>query len=434
MFRVGAMPNDALTKLPLAPVAERPANDGKADRRAERPRPLATPIEPTVPNGERRRPKGTRRLVAVAVGVAILIGSGSYWWLNRGLVSTDDAFIDGNAVVLSPQVGGKILRLLIDDNQKVETGDLLLEIDPSDYEAALESARADLDSALASEAQAAADLAVTKATTAAAVAEAQSGVELAQANLGQAQAQLVASTAEDERAATDAQRYASLAKNDYASRQTLDQAQATARKSAAQKLADSQAVAVARARIGQASAQLAEARAAEQQVAVKEAVLKTAAARVAAARAAVRTAELNLSYTRIVASEDGYVTRRQVNVGDVVKENQTLATLVVGHPWVTANFKETQLTHMRPGQPVRIQVDAYPDVTFTGHVDSVMRGTGARFSLLPPENATGNYVKVVQRVPVKIVFDKAPDPGYALALGMSVVPTVDARAGAPSAR
>ncbi len=201
-------------------------------------------------------------------------------------------------------------------------------------------------------------------------------------------------------------RYRTLTKQDYASHQTLDQAEATARSSAAQELSDTQGVTVAQAKIGQAQAALDQARTAAQQVAVKAAQLLSAKADVEAARAALHTAEINLAYTKIQAPQTGYITRRQVNAGDVVEKNQILATLVYGAPWVTANFKETQLTDMRPGQPVTIHVDAYPGVDFRGHVDSIMHGSGSHFSLLPPENATGNYVKVVQRVPVKIVFDE----------------------------
>jgi membrane fusion protein, multidrug efflux system len=432
-------PGERAVQRPDAAAAEGLAGELPAKSPAGRPDPAARdtsashepPGSPAGPRARRRKPLGRRRLVAVLVALAAIIGGGSYWWLNRGLVDTDDAFIDGNAVTLSPQVDGRVLRLLIDDNQRVKAGDLLLEIDPNDYEAALASARANLDRAVADAAQASANLDLTRTSTAATIASAESGVDLAKASLAQTQAELAASVAEAARAAADVERYRALSKNDYASRQTLDQAEATARSSAARQLADTQAVGVARARIGQAEAALAQAETAAQQIAVKEAELKSAEAAVEAAQAAVRTAELNLSYTRIVAPQDGYITRRQVNAGDVIEKNQTLATLVFGRPWVTANFKETQLTDMRPGQPVKIAVDAYPGVAFRGHVDSIMRGTGSHFSLLPPENATGNYVKVVQRVPVKIVFDGPEDADHVLGLGMSVVPTVDMRAGAP---
>jgi membrane fusion protein (multidrug efflux system) len=426
------MPNDAAARVPRAsPAAERPAPETPAPLSPDK-APGRVASVPPAP-ARRRKPRSIRLLVALAVGAAVVIGGTSYWWLHRNLVSTDDAFIDGNAVTLSPQVGGKVLRLLIDDNQKVKAGDLLLEIDPRDYQAALASAQGSLDAALAARAQAAANVELTRATTAASLAAARSGVELAKAAFAQAQAELLSSTAEAERSAADARRYATLSQKDYASRQTVEQAQATARRGAAQEQADAQAAAVAKAKIGQAEAELAQAETAEQQIAVRQAELQSADANVEAARAALRTAEQNLSYTKIFAPQSGYVTRRQVNAGDVVEKNQTLATLVFGLPWITANFKESQLTRMLPGQRVSIEVDAYPGVDFTGHVDSIMRGTGSHFSLLPPENATGNYVKVVQRVPVKIVFDGAPDDEHVLGLGMSVVPTVDLRTQSPTA-
>jgi membrane fusion protein (multidrug efflux system) len=419
------MPNDTLSKAEPVPL---PRADARIAKGKEAP-PRATPPAPEAP--PKRKKGGLRRLVAIAVLAVAVIGGTGYWWINRGLVSTDDAFIDGDAVTLSPQVGGKVLRLLIDDNQQVKSGQLLLEIDPRDYEAALASAKASLNRALAAEAEARANLDLTKATTAASLSAAKAGVALSKAGLAQAEAQVISSKAEAERAAADVQRYRTLSRNDYASRQTLDQAEATARRSAAQQMADVHGLDVAEAKIGQAEAALDQARTADQQVAVKAAELESAEADVEAARAAQRTAELNLSYTKIVAPQDGYITRRQVNAGDVVEKNQTLATLVFGAPWVTANFKETQLTDMRPGQTATIRVDAYPGVTFTGHVDSFMHGSGSHFSLLPPENATGNYVKVVQRVPVKIVFDQTPAElrrdGHVLGLGMSAVPVVDTR-------
>ena len=413
--------------------ARQPGPEGRGGRPGEEqrrkgPGPEATPRE------KHKKAGGLRRLVAILFIAAVVIGGATYWWLNRGLASTDDAFVDGNTVTLSPQVGGPVLRLLVNDNQSVKAGDLLFEIDPSDYQAAFASASANLDAALAGEAQARANLELTRASTAATVKEAESGLDLAKAGVGQAEAELTAAVAEAERAAADAKRYAALSKNDYATRQTLDQAQATARQTAAQQLADAQAVAVAKAKIGQAEAQLAQAQTAAQQIAVREAELRSATAAVEAARANLRTAELNLSYTRIVAPHYGYITKRQINAGDVVQKNQTLATLVFGQPWVTANFKETQLTDMRPGQPVDIEVDAYPGVAFKGHVDSIMHGTGSHFALLPPENATGNYVKVVQRVPVKIILDGPPDSEHVLGLGMSVVPTVNMRPGTPESR
>jgi membrane fusion protein, multidrug efflux system len=422
------MPNDLDSKPPVVSEAP-PAIKPEGKRREEAPRPEPT-RESGTGGGIRGRILGARRLIIILVLIVAVGGGTGYWWLNRGLVSTDDAFIDGDTVTLSPQVGGRVERLLVNDNQRVRAGDLLLEIDPSDFLAARASAQASFEGALAAEAEARANLDLTKASTAATTTEAESGLVLAKAGVVQSQAQLAAAGAETARAAADAKRYLALSKNDYASRQTLDQAQATALSAADQELADRQAVSVAVAKVGQAEAQLAQAQTAAQQIAVREAQLQSASASVEAARAALRTAELNLSYTKIYAPQDGYITKRQVNAGDVIEKNQTLATLVFGTPWVTANFKETQLDGMRPGQPVEIALDAYPAGPLKGRVDSIMRGTGSRFSLLPPEDATGNYVKVVQRVPVKIVFEGPIDAAQVLGLGMSVVPTVDTRAAA----
>jgi len=434
------MPDDAPLQSEAVPRPDpAPRHDPvKAESRVAKPvEKPARPAAPESPAPAKRKKSNLRRLIALVVlGIAI-IGGATYWWLNRGLVATDDAFVDGNAVTLSPQIGGKVLRLLIDDNQRVKAGDLLLEIDPRDFAAARDSAQAQLARAQAAEAEASANLDLTKASTAASIASAEAGLDLATAALAQAKAQLLSSSAEADRAGADVKRYRTLTKQDYASRQTLDQAEATARSSAAQVLSDTQGVTVAQAKIGQAQAAVDQAHTAAQQVAVKEALLLSAKADVEAAKAALHTAEINLAYTKILAPQTGYITRRQVNAGDVVEKNQILATLVYGQPWVTANYKETQLTDMRPGQPVTIHVDAYPGVDFRGHVDSIMHGSGAHFSLLPPENATGNYVKVVQRVPVKILFDEdaatLEKDGHVLGLGMSAVPTVNMRPGASNA-
>ncbi|HEY0430701.1 MAG TPA: HlyD family secretion protein, partial [Pyrinomonadaceae bacterium] len=186
-------------------------------------------------------------------------------------------------------------------------------------------------------------------------------------------------------------------------------------------------IAGSQAGVGEAVGRLAQANTSRQQVAVSEAQSKTAGANIEQLRAEVEQAELQLSYTKIYATEDGRVTRKSVEEGALVQVGQPLLAIVPSHVWVTANFKENQIGRMAPGQAVEISVDAYPDKTFKGHVDSIQAGTGARFSLLPPENATGNYVKVVQRVPVKIKFDEPPDPKHLLAPGMSVTPEVAVR-------
>jgi membrane fusion protein (multidrug efflux system) len=356
--------------------------------------------------------------------IAAAIAGAFYWWSVKDLEWTDDAFIDGHTVALTPRIEGTVARVLITDNQPVKEGELLIEIDGRDREAKLADARAALAAAVAGATKAQADITLVRATTDAVLQQARSNLALAQASLRKAEADVTAARAELQRNSADAERYRRLAQQGIASGQRQEAALAAAEMSEARLRGAEHAVSVARASVGVAEAVVATAETAGQQVAVKDAELATARANVAAAEARMREAEINLSYTRIAAPHDGVVTKKSVAPGAVVRVNQTLASLVYGPRWVIANFKETQLARMRPGQAVEIKVDAYPDVTFTGRVDSIQRGTGAYFSLLPPENATGNFVKVVQRVPVKIVFDDPPDPGHVLSLGMSVIPTV----------
>lgn len=370
--------------------------------------------------------KGLRRgRIAVGVAVVVAIVGGIYWFLTRNLVSTDDAFIAGNAMVVSPLVSGTVVALDVGDNAPVHKGELMLAIDPRDYQIAADNAEAALDGALAREKTAQANLALTEATTTATIAQARSGVEHAKAMQAQAVAQVAAEEAQVGLTSADVKRYQALAARDFASRQKLEQAQAAARSAVADLNAGKQAVKAAASAVDQAQAVLASAMTRPEQIAVSKSDLLAATAAVEAAKASLAQARLNLSYTKIYAPHDGTFTKRAVNVGDVVQKNQNLGLLVFGTPWVTANFKETQLTDMRPGQKVKISIDAYPDHEFTGLVQSIQHGTGAQFSLLPPENATGNFVKVVQRVPVKIVFSPPPGAGLVLGLGMSVVPTVD---------
>lgn len=342
------------------------------------------------PAGGRSRPSRRRwRRAVFVIGPLLLLGAFAYYWFRvRPFESTDDAFIDADVIAIAPQVPGEVIRLEVSDNQLVKRGDPLLEIDPRQYRAGLEQARAGL----------------AAAQTRLEQAEAQRACD--QAKVEQEQASSIAAVTEAQRAETDLKRYQSVQSN-AVSRTQLDLATAQARSNNA-------AVEVARSRI----------KAAQAQTVLSEAAIETAKAEVQRNKAAVRQAELQLSYTKLATPIDGFITHRSVEPGAYVQTGQNLLALVPTNLWVTANFKETQLTHMRSGQPVTIRVDAYPGHVFHAHVDSIQRGSGARFSLLPPENATGNYVKVVQRVPVKILFDDPPERDLPLGPGMSVEPVV----------
>lgn len=430
-------------------------------------------------------PQRKRKILLIAGAVILLAAVGGlFYWLNaRHYESTDDAFIEATIVQVSPKVSGYVQKLYVTDNQAIKEGDLLVELDARDYEARLEQARAALNSAIARRNAAQTGVTLTRTTTNAGVQQAQSGVEAARAavtqmraqveaaqarvtqaaagvstataNAQQAQAQVGAAQAEALRARNDAARYRALYEKDEVSRQRYEQAEATARTAEAQleaaqkrvaaanaQIAEARAaqdafanqvkqanaqVLAANAQVGQATGRLSEAGAAPEQVALRQSDVTTAEAEIARAQTAVAQAELDLSYTKIYAPASGRVTRRAIEEGSLLQPGQALFAVVPNDYWVVANFKETQLKNMRVGQSVEVKIDAYPDKHFKAHVDSIQSGTGSRFSLLPPENATGNYVKVVQRVPVKIVFDEKPDEQHLLAPGMSVEPEVKVR-------
>jgi membrane fusion protein (multidrug efflux system) len=347
-----------------------------------------------------RRATGTpprRRLRFLLLGLiaaAAIIG-GVLWWLEaRQYVSTDDAFIDVHMVRMAPQVAGRVRRVLVDDNQLVTAGQKLVELDPADYQARLAQAQA------------------SQASAQGKLAQARAQRQVSQANLDQARAEVGVAEANATNAATDLRRFQDLARthSPALSQQQFDTATANAKSTAATLNAAQKKTAAAQAQLGLA----------DSQIATAEADLQSAAAQVEQAR-------LDLSYTEIAAPLAGRVTKKNVSPGDYLQAGQNLMALVPTTVWVTANFKETQLDHMRIGQSVSIHVDAYPDKEFHGHIDSIQAGSGAAFALLPPENATGNYVKVVQRVPVKIVFDAPDDPDHPLGPGMSVVPSVKIR-------
>jgi membrane fusion protein (multidrug efflux system) len=355
----------------------------------ERPRDAAqsrSSIEGSPNRGNGRR---NTALLIVVLAVTAMIGAGVLYWLKtRDIATTDDAFVDGHITQMAPQIAGRVLHILVDDNQHVSAGQVLLQIDLRDYQVKLDQARAQRANAQAGLAQALAQL------------------ELQLANLDQAQANVAMAEAELLQAQQDYDRYRSV--NPQAvTRQQIDSATATLHSKTAHLEANRQLV-----RAGQAQIEAIRA-----QIAAAEAAIKQSDADVA-------NAELQLSYTTITAPSAGRFTKRTVEVGNYVTPGTAMFALVQDQVWVTANFKETQLTRMRPGQRVEIDVDAYPDITFRGHVDSFQSGTGSAFSSLPAENATGNYVKVVQRVPVKIVFDDDRAANYSLVPGMSVEPFV----------
>jgi len=427
----------------MSDVVDAPAHDAR------------TPITSELPDGDGpfRDFDSTQHLSAASrrrwikigvIGAAVLIVAAvavHYYLYAIAHESTDDAFIEGNIISMSPKLASYVTGLHIDDNRRVKQGDLLVELDPRDFEARLAHARANLAAAIAKHRSAEINVKVVDTTSGAGVDQANAALEAARRQLEetrsrmeQARAQVAAAQAEATRADEDAQRYERLLKYHAVARQERDNAVAAdqaatanldATRQAQQAVADSSQR--AQAQLGEAKARLSSAKAAPNRVAFSRAQVATSAAEIAQAEAEVRQAELDLSYTKIYAPQNGKITRKNVELGNYVQVGQTLFSIVPDRLWVIANFKETQLRHMRPGQPVTIAVDAYPDKEFHGHVDSIQAGSGARFSLLPPENATGNYVKVVQRVPVKIVFDDPPDPSYPLGPGMSVEPVVKVR-------
>ncbi|HJS87490.1 MAG TPA: HlyD family secretion protein [Acetobacteraceae bacterium] len=327
-----------------------------------------------------------------ALVVLILLAGGVLWWLNaRNYASTSDARIAGYVVQMAPQVSGRVTKLLFTDNQHVNAGQVLVAIDPRDYQAKLDQALAQQASAQAQVTQARAQLMVRQAD----LDQARASVAVAQADLTQAQ--------------KDYDRFRHINPAAVAQQQR-DQADAAFRSATAKLTSAKQAVEGAEAQIEAAKAQVASAQAGARQ-----------------AEAAVEGARLQLSYATLNAPVAGRVAHRTVNVGDVVQPGQALFALVQDELWVEADFKETELAGMRPGQTVTITVDAVPGTTFHGTVNSFQPGTGSVFSALPAENATGNWVKVVQRVPVKIVFDGTEYQKYFLAPGMSVEPSVKLR-------
>lgn len=398
---------------------------------------------------------GRLRVIAIVLVVLVII-VGIFWWRSRGHESTDDAQIDGHITQVSARVPGTAITVAVDNNQFVTVGTVLVQLDQHDYQVALERAKAELADAQATAIAARTGVPIAQVETKSGVTTASGGVQEAEAAVSGAEQQIEAARAnlvaaqahQREREATaakaskDVERLKTLVQKDEVAQQQFDAAVATADTARAAADAAKSDVAAAQAAVAsaqqraqqargaaaQARAGLASAQTAPQQLQVTRARASAAEARVQQAQAALKQAELNLQYTTVKAPSNGVVSRKSVEVGQVVQSGQPLLALVgLDDVWVTANFKETQLKLMRPGQHAIVEVDGLGGREFNAHVDSIAAATGAKFSLLPPENATGNYVKVVQRVPVKIVFEPGQDPNHQLRPGMSVTPTVYVR-------
>ena len=395
------------------------------------------------------------RAVAGVVLLAV-IGVSTWLWTTRGQEQTDDAQVDAHVTPIAARVGGVIAKVAVVDNQVVEQGAVLVELDPRDYQVAVDKARAELADAEASAIAAQSNVPITSTTAASTIGSAQGSidqarsaidsaaraVDVARARLGGAQARLREAEANATRSARDVERLRGLLAKDEVSQQQFDaavalaDAQRAATETARAQIAEAEAgVRMSESQQGLAAAGEAQAKAAfegaqtvPEQVTAMRAKASSAQAHVEQAKATLAQAELNLQYVVVKAPVRGVVSRKSINPGQVVQSGQPLMAIVQNDDvWITANFKETQLEKVRAGQRVTIEVDAYGGKTFNAHVDSIAAATGARFSLLPPENATGNFVKVVQRVPVKILLEEGQDPERLLRPGMSVTPTVYTR-------
>jgi membrane fusion protein (multidrug efflux system) len=387
--------------------------------------------------GRFARSKLRRPIFFVPAALVLIAGAVLLWRYFTSYESTDDAQVDVHLYPVSSRVSGYVHKVNVDDNQWVQQGTVLVEIDPKDYEVAVAKARADLSNAEATAKSLNINVPITSVTTSSQlqsavsdVSNAEAGIVAAEKQLAASQAQVVQAEANDVKAQDDLRRYKRLVEKRNVSEQTYDQALAAARASTASvaaaranEAASQQTVRQARDKLAQAQASHRSAQTGPQQVAVTHARALAAIADVQQKRAALEQTELNLQYTRIVAPVSGLVNKTVV-VGLNIQPGQQLLTVVpLDEVWITANFKETQLKQMKAGQPVKISVDS-DGRTYKGHVDSIAGATGPLFSLLPPENATGNYVKIVQRIPVKIVLDPGENRERRLRPGMNVVPKV----------
>ncbi len=385
------------------------------------------------------RKKGRRRFIVIGVVAVLIVGALLFWWHSTYYEDTDDAQVDGHLIQVSARVAGQVIKVNVEQNQFVQAGTLIAEIDPKDFEVAVQQDEASLASAEANFEAARVNIPLIGVNTRSTLSSAGSGVQTANSTVKQAQGQLEAAQAQVEqadannvKAQLDLQRYTPLVAKDVISKQQFDATVATANAAKAalvgakaNEVAAEDAVRIARDRVAQAQADLRNAQTGPDQLRIQKAKADQAAAQVQQARAALAQAKLNLSYTHIVAPVNGIITKKSLEVQQNVSVGQNLMTLVsLDDIWITANFKETQLRMMRPGQAVKIHVDAYGR-DYDGKVTQIGGATGSMLSLFPPENATGNYVKVVQRIPVRIdLVNRNEDQDRLLRPGLSVEPTV----------
>ena len=342
------------------------------------------------------KPKRSKRGIILIIVALVAIAVGTWYYLStKDLESTDDATIDGHIVSLSAKVPGYITAVDVTDNQAVTKGETVLNVSPTDYQIALDHANAALASSEAKLAAAGQNYSATQISQ-------QSNIDTAHADLASSEANLARAVADDKRLTNLNPEAFSASERDVTT--------------AAEK--------AARADVAAKQSKLRSAKTAPQNIQSVTSFVESLAADVDTAKSAVAQAQQNLDDTAITVPFDGRVTKRTIEPGAYVQTGQQLLTVVSNGYWVTANYKENQIDRMRVGQPVTIKIDAYPGHIFNGKIDSLQEGTGSRFSLFPPENATGNFVKIVQRVPVKIVFTDAPDKNFVIGPGMSVVPTV----------
>jgi membrane fusion protein, multidrug efflux system len=389
--------------------------------------------------------KSGRKFIVIAVIILLVIGAGIFYWRSTFTEDTDDAQVDGDLYQVSSRITGQVIKVYVEDNQKVEVGQLIAEIDPKDYQVAVEQAQANLASSQAAAIQQTVNVPITNVnvntsvdTTSSDVQGSTASVEQARKQEQAAEARVVAAKANAVKSRLDVERYTPLVQKDVISKQQYDAAVATDASNQASVLEAEANQIASQAQVTQALQKLSQSRyqAAQSvkngpdQVRAQEARANSAMADVKEAQAKVDQALLNLSYTHITAPIGGIVNKKNVQVGANLSIGQDLLTIIpLTNLWITANFKETQLSRMRPGQPVTLKVDALGGRKFHGKVTQIGGATGSKLSLFPPENATGNYVKVVQRIPVRIDFTNVQQENgdYALRPGMSVTPEVEVK-------